>query len=146
MLLPFEESFSQCRQHGAPWSMSILLSDLAGLRVLQGRLDEARMHATEALSHSRAIRDRRSAGVSLQMMAMLEAASGRARRVAWLYGAGQAMLDSVGAFTQVDIRQVQDRYLGPARQTLGEAAFDAAANDGQNVPAAVLMDRNSEIG
>jgi non-specific serine/threonine protein kinase len=135
----FEASLALCEQHGDVWSSGILLTDLAGLRVLQGRLDEARVCVTKALSYCRTIRDRRGTGWCLHTLAMLEAAAGRARRAAWLYGAGQAVLDSIGAAGQAHITQVQDRYLAPARETLGDAAFEAIANEGRATPVAGIV-------
>jgi non-specific serine/threonine protein kinase len=136
----FEASIAPLRRHGDLWSMGILLTDLAGLRVLQGRHDEARSCATEALSCCRSIRDRRGVGWCLQTMAMLEAAVGRARRAAWLYGAGQTVLDSIGAAGQMHVTRVQEHYLAPARQTLGDAAFAAIASEGRATPVARIME------
>jgi hypothetical protein len=119
--------------------MGILLTDLAGLRVLEGRDDDARTLTGEALSLLQSIRDRRGVGWCLQTVAMLEAAAGRAERAAWLYGAGEAMLESVGATGQSHVMHVQDRYLNLARQALGESAFREAANQGRATPVARIM-------
>ena len=89
----FDEVIALERRHGDTWSIGILLTDLAGLRVLEGRLlDEARACAKEAMSCLQALRNRRGIGWCLQTIAMLEAADGRAQRAAWLYRAGEAML------------------------------------------------------
>ena len=119
--------------------MGILLTDLAGLRVLEGRHDDARTCTDEALLLLQSIHDRRGVGWWLQTVAMLEAAAGRAHRAALLYGAGEAALQSVGATGQVAITQVQDRYLVPARQAIGEAAFRDAADSGRATSVARIM-------
>ena len=136
----FEEAIAILRKHGDIWSLGILLTDLAGLRVLEGRHDDARACTQEAMSLVQSIRDRRGLGWCLQAIAMLEAAAGRARRAAWLYGAGEAMLESVGAVGQSVVTQVQDRYLAPARLAIGEAAFRDAANEGRATPVARIME------
>jgi tetratricopeptide (TPR) repeat protein len=136
----FEEALALCRKHGDVWSTGILLTDLAGLRVLEGRHDEARACAREALSCAQIIRDRRGVGWCLQTIAMLETAAGRAQRAAWLYGAGETLLESIGGAGQVYVTQVQERYLAPAREALGDAAFREAANNGRATPAARLME------
>ena len=136
----FEDVIEVQRKHGDIWSVGILLTDLAGLRVLEGRHDDARAWTLEALSLLQGIRDRRGLGWCLQAVAMLEAAAGRARRAAWLYGAGEAMLESVGAARQGVVTQVQDRYLTPARVAIGEAAFRDAANEGRSTSVARIMD------
>jgi len=136
----FEEVIALLRTHGEIWSIAILLTDLAGLRVLEGRHDEARACTHEALSCAQQIRDRRGVGWCLQTIAMLEAAAGRAQRAAWLYGAGQAALESVGATGQMHVTQVQDRYLGPARAAIGEESFRQAASEGRATPVARIME------
>ena len=73
-------------------------------------------------------------------MAMLEAAAGRAKRAGWLYGAGEAVLDSVGAAGQMHVTQVQEVYVAPTRQALGESAFRDLANEGRATPIARLME------
>ena len=136
----FEEVIALLRAHGDAWSIGILLTDLAGLRVFEGRLDEARTCATEAMSVLLALRDRRGLGWCLQTIAMLEAAAGRFHRAGWLYGAGEAMLHSIGAAGQLVVTQVQERYLAPVREALGDAAFQAAANEGRAASFAQVMD------
>lgn len=140
----FEEVIALLRKFGDVWSIGILLTDLAGLRVLQGRHDEAGACAREALSCAQSIRDRRGVGWCLQSFAMLEAAAGRARRAAWLYGAGQSVLESIGAAGQMHVNQVQERYLAPARQALGEAAFRDAANEGGATPVSRIMEMDPD--
>ncbi len=93
----------------------------------------------EPLSLLQTIRDRRGVGWCLQTIAMLEAAAGCAQRGAWLYG-GEAMLQSVGAVGQSVVTQVQERYLAPARQALGEAAFQDATRDGRATSVARIME------
>jgi predicted ATPase len=112
----------------------------AGLRVLQGQHDRARAHAKEGMSCAKSVRDRRGVGWCLHTIAMIEAAAGRARRAAWLYGAGEAVLDSIGAAGQMHVTQVQERYVAPTRETLGETAFRDLANDGRATPIARLME------
>jgi non-specific serine/threonine protein kinase len=136
----FEESLALLRKHGDIWSIGILQTDLAGLRVLEGRHGEARACQIEALSCAQRIRDLRGIGWCLQSIAMLEAATGRTHRAAWLVGASQAVLDSIGATGQDYLNQVQDVYLGPARRALGEAAFSEAENAGRATPLARILE------
>jgi hypothetical protein len=128
------------RKHGDIWSPGILLTDLAELRVLENRHADARACKREAMSLTQSIRDRRGLRWCLQAIAMLQAAAGRARRAAWLHGAGEAMLEGVGAVGQSVVTQVQDRYLTPARLAIEEDAFRNAANEGRASPFARIMD------
>ena len=58
----FEETIAFLREAGELWALGIILSDLAALRVLQGRLGEAEACANEALTFCRNLRDRRGVG------------------------------------------------------------------------------------
>src|SRR4029079_999617 len=75
----FEEAGAFLRRAGEIWGLAILLSDLAALRVLEQRYDEAHVRATEALALCRSLRDRRGAGWCLQTLAMIDTTAGRAR-------------------------------------------------------------------
>ena len=83
----------------------------------------------------------------MQTIAMVEAAKGFATRAAGLYGAAEALLQSIGATGQVTVTRVQDRYLKLAMEAVGESAFQAAAEEGramslQRIPdVALLRDR-----
>lgn len=115
------------------WSLSILLSDLAALRALQGRHTDARTLSCAAIEHCQQMGDRRGVAWCLQTFAMVEAAEGRPTRAARLFGAPEGLLDSVGATGQVTVTRVQDRYMTRAIDALGEAPFRAAAAEGRRM-------------
>ena len=71
---------------------------------------------------------------------MVEAAQGFAIRAAGLYGAAEALLQSIGATGQVTMTRVQDRYLSLAMEALGESAFRAAAEDGRAMSLQRILD------
>ena len=138
----FEETIAFLREAGEVWALGIILSDLAALRVIQGRLGEAEACANEALAFCRSLRDRRGVGWCLQSLAMVDTAAGRARRAAWLYGAADALLQSLGATGQVTFSRVQDRYLTLSRDAIGESAFREAYDAGRTTPISRIMDRD----
>jgi non-specific serine/threonine protein kinase len=138
----FEEAVEFLRGVREIWGLAILLSDLAALRVIGGRHELAEHLVDEALTLCRRLRDRRGTGWSLQTLGMLETVRGRAARAAWLYGAADALLQSIGATGQVTFSRVQDRYLGGLREQLGEAAFRDAFDSGRMTP----VDRIMEAG
>ena len=136
----FEETIAFLREAGEVWALGIILSDLAALRVIQGRLGEAEACANEALAFCRSLRDRRGVGWCLQSLAMVDTVAGRARRAAWLYGAADALLQSLGATGQVTFSRVQDRYLTLSRDAIGESAFQEAYDAGRTTPISRIMD------
>jgi predicted ATPase/DNA-binding winged helix-turn-helix (wHTH) protein len=141
----FEETIGFLREAGEVWALGIILSDLAALRVIQGRLDEAEACANEALALCRRLRDRRGVGWSLQSLAMIDSVGGRARRAAWLYGAADALLQSLGATGQVTFCRVQDQYVTLSRDAIGAAAFGEAHDAGKTTPIARIMDANGPL-
>ena len=127
------------------WGLAILLSDLAALRVLEQRYDDASACATEALELCRSLGDRRGAGWCIQTLAMIETTAGHARQAAWLYGAAAALLQSVGATGQVTFSRVQDRYLALSRDALGVSAFSDAFEAGRTTSLQPLMETNATL-
>jgi hypothetical protein len=71
---------------------------------------------------------------------MIDTAAGRARRAAWLYGAADALLQSLGAMGQVTFSRVQDRYLTLSREAIGDSAFLETYETGRATPIARIMD------
>ena len=136
----FEETIAFLREAGEVWALGIILSDLAALRVIQNRLGEAEACASEALAFCRSLRDRRGVGWCLQSLAMVDTVAGRARQAAWLYGAADALLQSLGATGQVTFSRVQDRYLTLSRDAIGESAFQEAYDAGRTTPISRIMD------
>ena len=74
---------------------------------------------------------------------MVDTAAGQARRAAWLYGAADALLQSLGATGQVTFSRVQDRYLTLSRDAIGEPAFREAYDAGRTTPISRIMDRDA---
>jgi len=141
----FEEAVGFLREAGEIWGLAILLSDLAALRVLEQRYDDANVKATEALTLSRSLRDRRGIGWCLQTLAMIDTTAGRARQAAWLYGAADALLRSVGATGQVTFSRVQGNYLTASREALGLPAFSEAFEAGQKTSLQRIMENDCPI-
>lgn len=62
----------------------------------------------------------------------MAASRGEPRRAAWLLGAAEALLESVGVplYAQVD-RELRRRVTDAARERLGERAWTAALDEGR---------------
>jgi non-specific serine/threonine protein kinase len=130
----YDESVDVHRRAGEIWGMSILLSAAAGLRVVRGDFDRARVQAAEAMSVSEALDDPRGLAWSLEVFAGLAAAGGAPETAARLWGASNALLERVGGALVPTIGWIRERYIQAARLQLGDAAFDAAVADGPASP------------
>ena len=96
--------------------MGITLFDLALLRVVQQRHDEARALCAEGIGLYQEFGDRRGIAWCLGILSATEAAKGRALRAARLRGAMEGLLESVGAPIQASYNHwIGDRSLDAMR-------------------------------
>ena len=111
------------------------LFDLALLRVLQQRHDEARALCAEGIGLYREFGDRRGIAWCLGILSATEAADERTLRAARLRGAMEGLLESVGAPIQVSFNHwIGDRSLDAMRADLGDSEFQAAVAEGRSMP------------
>ena len=130
----FEEAIDDLRSVGDIWGLGIVLSVATGLRIIRGQFDEARQHASEAMSIYRELEDPRGIAWSLDVFAALAAAEGHAEEAARLWGASDSLLDSVGGTLVPTIAWIRDRYFELARAALGERSFEAVRAEGRAMP------------
>jgi hypothetical protein len=62
------------------------------------------------------------------------AARGRAGSAAQLWGASEALLESVGGSLAPNVSWIRDRYIEPMRTSLGDTLFEAAHAEGRAMP------------
>ena len=130
----YDESIEVHRRDGDVWGLGILLSAAAGLRILRQDFDQARAHASEAMSLCQELDDPRGIAWSLDVFAGLFAAEGHADGAARLWGASDALLDSVGGSLVPTIGWIRDRYFEPVKASLGGIAFERARAEGRVMP------------
>jgi predicted ATPase/DNA-binding winged helix-turn-helix (wHTH) protein len=129
-----EEALDWSRRQGEKWAMGITLFDLALLRVVQQRNEEARALCAEGIGLYREFGDRRGIAWCLGILSGTEAAEGRMIRAARLRGAMEGLLESVGAPIQVSFNHwIGDRSVETMRATLGESGFHAAVAEGHSM-------------
>ena len=129
----FEEAVEGHRQAGEHWGLGILLSLAAGLRLGSGDVLKARAQVREAITIYRELDDPRGLAWSLDLCAALMACSGQIEAAAHVWGAADALLESVGGTLVPTIAWVRDRHLTRAAASLGERRFDAARDEGQRL-------------
>lgn len=130
-----EEALDWSRKQGDKWAMGITLFDLALLRALQQRHDEASALCAEGIGLYREFGDRRGIAWCLGILSGTEAAEGRALRAARLRGAMEGLLESVGAPIQESFKHwMGERSLDTMRAALGDSAFHTALAEGRSMP------------
>jgi non-specific serine/threonine protein kinase len=132
----YDESIEVHRRAGELWGLSILLSAAAGLRIIRQDFDQAHAQASEAMSLCQELEDPRGIAWSLDVFAGLLAAEGHADGAARLWGASDALLESVGGSLVPTIGWIRGRYFETVKTSLGGAAFETARSDGRAMPIA----------
>ena len=129
---PLEESAALCRRLGDGWLLSFPLGNLAVMALETGDHGRARSLAEESLRALRGLDEEWLLSNSLAFIAATLSARGRARRAAALFGASEAMRETVG---QEELyshhRAVYDRGVESARDALGEEELAAAWAEGR---------------
>jgi hypothetical protein len=118
-----EDVLKLARQTGDTFLIIVALANLAIIRVLQERYDEARQLTAEGVLLCQEVEDRRGAAWCLDSLAAAEAVGGQAVRAARLWGAADQLLESVGAPLNPLFKDLRDRYFDDVRKACGERAF-----------------------
>jgi len=107
------------------------LNDLAALRMIQGQHAQAIQLSNEALVVWQELRERRGSAWAFENVACAAAARGQANRAARLWGASDAICESIGSPLPSSYQQVRDQYLVSVKESLGKVAFQTATAEGR---------------
>jgi predicted ATPase/class 3 adenylate cyclase len=125
-----EESLELHRAHGDRFGTTDALHVLGRIALAQGDLATARSVFLEALAYDEQVENRTGMGIVLDNLAAGESAEGRHLAAVRLAGASDAIKEAAGGHAPppfIDLPDPRDS----ARVVLGEAAVDAAWEEGQ---------------
>ena len=129
-----EEALALARLGGTPQLVAACLRSLASAIVIRGELDRAQELVEESLSIVRRLNEPRAVAECLETAAGIAAAAGEGARAAALFGAADAVLESV-ATTRLPERQPWvDVYQEAARLKLGPGTFEQEYARGRSLP------------
>jgi len=97
----------------------------------QGDVAFAITHFTEALILSRELKYRSGVAWCLAGLAGAAAVNEEPERAAWLWGAAEALRQSIGSRAAPASQTMHDRLMAEVRNQLGEAAFNSKRAEGQ---------------
>jgi non-specific serine/threonine protein kinase len=127
-----ERSVKLDRESGDKWAIGMAVGNLAGLRLLQDRRDEAAALSAEGIRLCEELADRRGLAWFLAVAAAVAATQERFMRAARMWGAAEAFLEGIGSALPT---QLFDLVVGPAlaitRESLGAENFRAAWSEGR---------------
>ncbi len=131
-----ETGLAAARERSDRLATYIGLFTAAQAAIALGDVDRARSQLQEGVRLSQETGDLANLAYVLDALAVVESAHGRARRVAQLLGAAQALREVVGStvygYYQPDLA-LRDAAAASARATLGEDGFDDAVDEGRSL-------------
>jgi len=129
----FEEALALAREIGDRLVCSISLHNLAWVARLMGDYERAAGLYVEGLGVAVELGDKAGVAYCLEGMASLLATGDRPQRKARLFGASEAVLETVGAplYIQIQDRDLYQRSVEELRSYLDEVAFEAAWLEGR---------------
>jgi DNA-binding CsgD family transcriptional regulator len=129
----FEEALEISREIGDKLIGSVSLHNLAGTLRLQGDHERAAGLYVEGLGVAVELGDKAGVAYCLEGLAGLIAAEDRPQRKARLFGASEAVLETVGAplYVQIQDRDLYQRTVEELRSRLGEETFETAWSEGR---------------
>ena len=133
----FEEGLDLGRSIGDRLSICNALFNLAQLALASGDYDAAFHWFVEGIEPSEELGDRGNVAYILEALGIVAGARGETLRAARLLGASEALISAIGlrghTYYRPD-RSLYGRIEASARATVDDAAFEAALDEGRNMP------------
>jgi non-specific serine/threonine protein kinase len=141
----YQQALVLFRQFGNPWGANTVLQNLAYVAQHQDDYVRAKSLFAEGLRISQELQDRLSIANCLVGLAGVLAILGQGQRAAQLFGAAEALRDTLGAQIQPGDRPDYEANLAFIRSELDESTFEAAWNQGRAMPLERLVASALEV-
>jgi predicted ATPase/DNA-binding SARP family transcriptional activator len=128
-----EEALALARVGGTPQLVAACLRSLAAAIVIRGELERAQALVEESLAIVRRLNEPRAVAECLETAAGIAAAAGEGARAAKLFGAAEAVLDSVGTTRTPERQPWIDVYHEAARVKLEPGRFEEEFSRGRGL-------------
>lgn len=127
-----EDALRVCEPIGESWTTSLAWFALSVVAVAGGDPTRATDAGRQSIRLRQPLQDVRNIGLNFEALAWSAAASGDGERAARLFGAAQAVEQSIGTSMSAIayIAELHDQYERVARESLGDAAFERARGAG----------------
>jgi len=127
----YNESVALYRATGDALGVAMVLLNLAEVATLRQDYDTARTYLRESLPLSQALGAKAYICQSLETFALLAYSQQQGERAVRLYGASDALLQTIGACLEQPAVAQRDHILPQLRALLGDDRFEAAWTDGR---------------
>jgi tetratricopeptide (TPR) repeat protein len=130
----YQSSLVICREYNLKWDLSITLFFMGLLALHRNNYSLARQQFSDYFNLARTVHEGKIITSDLLIsMAAVAAGIHQSERAARLYGAAQALFDSIDYEIPPFDRAEFERHIHQARQQLGDAAFEALVNEGRRM-------------
>jgi tetratricopeptide (TPR) repeat protein len=126
-------SFELAEEIGDQREQAAATRSLARIALERGLIDEAEATLRRGIPPARAVGDRHGLADALEVAASIAAARGDGERAAQLYGAAEALRETIGATRQPDLSDWHERVRAGAERLLGPDAFAVAFEAGRGL-------------
>ena len=138
--MQIEESLGILRGLGDRRNVTKVLVVAAEINVELGELEAAADQLAEALTLFVEFGDRWFWGWTLETAAQLAVSVGEPERAARLFGAADAVWETIGAPLPRKLRDRHDHVLAEVRSRLGDARFEALRDEGRSLPVGATIE------
>lgn len=129
----FEESLSLCKQSEDRGGVATSLNSLGQVATDQGRYPQARELLEESMIAYRELGDRRGVADTLEGLAGVLQMQAETEQAVRLWGAADALRESIGAPMHPDKQERCAQQIAQARRTLGESTFSVVWEQGRSL-------------
>jgi predicted ATPase/DNA-binding XRE family transcriptional regulator len=126
-----EEGLAVAREAGDAWAVAVNLDNLGWASLGRDDQERAQRSFGESLRLYHELGEKWLAADCLDGLARVAATRGNPARAAWLWGAAEALSESIGATTAPLDQGTYERHLVATRAQLGDVAFEAAWEEGR---------------
>ena len=141
-----EGSLAIRREIGDTIGMIWSIANLGEIAIRQGDTAQAFARYTRSLALSQKLGAKEGIAVCLEGLAQVSAARGKPLPAARLWGAAEALRESIGAARQQVWRDRYERAVSAARAQAGPAPFEAVWAAGRDMPLEQAIAEASETG
>jgi tetratricopeptide (TPR) repeat protein len=135
----YKESLALCRELRDERSTALALYGMGLVAVECNEGQQATLHLREALALFNKLRNDLDVALCLECLALVDVSQGRGARAARLWGASDALLETLRIPLFSNCAARRERGVAVARAQLGEAAFAAAWAEGRNLSCAEVV-------
>jgi non-specific serine/threonine protein kinase len=136
-----QEGLSLAKELDDTWTMSLALMYLGRVALEHsGDAAEATRLFAEALAFAKERGDKRVAAECLHGLAAAIGAQGQCAEAARLFGAGEALRDSIGATASSSELSITARFVPPVTESLGDERYEQEFAAGRSLPADEAID------